>query len=532
VGVRESVLRAVGLTVGLMAALGSWMCCGCASARGLPLPMEVRFGSDETVYAFDTDGDEQADFWQYQRPGGRKHALAFAAGEAGQPAERIELDAIDASECPHFVIVLDGVPFELVEQLYREGHFRFFYPPARVVCCFPAMTDLALSELFDAGRCLGYEARYFDRKANRLTSGNLVYLSARNSPWLARMNYRCSFWWDAKAYLDPQAVFDHEIDGIIRTFRGIDAGEAYAYSVGTAGLGTRGGREAIRKYLRTIDRLCERIIYERRGRVNLSLTADHGHNLVENRLISFRKVLEAAGYRQTKSLRGPHDVVPVSYGLVTYAAFFTVDPAGVATCLLQHEDVELACYPLDDAVIVCDGTGRARITKGANGFVYDLSEADPLKLTEILTRLRQDGKVSASGEIDAAALFEATLDHEYPDPLARLWAAFHELVDNPPDVIVNLRDGACYGSRFFHTMIRKVASTHGSLDRMSSTTFVLTTLGELPPAMRSRDVLPVLEQLRTGSGGQIVDPASLPFLRAQPPGRLDRNRLEQAEHRD
>jgi hypothetical protein len=472
---------------------------GCASELRFPAPVGARSENDEIVFAFDTNGDEQADFWQYQRSGdGRKHALAYATDESGRPAERVDLDAIDAAECPHFLIVLDGVPFELVDELYREGHFRFFYPPARVICCFPSMTDLALSELCHAGRCLAYQARYFDREANRVTAGNTAYLSGRNSPWLAKMNYRCSLWWDALAYLDAQAVFVHELNGILRTFRSVGAGEAYAYTVATAGLGTRGGREAILKYLRTIDRLCERIVYERHGRVNLTLTADHGHNLVENRRVSFRKILEANGYRQSKSLRGPRDVVVISYGLVTYAELFTEEPAGVADCLVRHEDVEFACYPTSDGIMVCDRTGQARITRGQTGFMYDSRQADPLKLAAIVEQLRRAGHVSADGEIDEAALFEATLDHEYPDPLARIRGAFYDVVENPPDLIVNLRDGACHGSGFFYTMIGKVSSTHGSLNRMNSTTFALTTLGKLPPAMRTRDVLPALEKLRTG----------------------------------
>ena len=489
--------RFVTLLLGPLAGLSSCVCWGCASQPSFPPPVETRTENNETVFGFDADSDKRADFWQYQRADGRKHALAYADDESGLPGERIDLDAIDASECPHLMIVLDGVPFELVDELYREGHFRFFHPPARVICCFPGMTDLALSELFHTGRCLAYQARYFDREANRFTDGNAVYLSGRNSPWLARMSYRCSFWWDALAYLNPQAVFNHEIKAIASAFRKIDIGEACAYSVATAGLGTRGSREGIREYLRTIDRLCEQIIYERRGRVHLTLTADHGHNLTENKRISFRETLEAGGYRQAKSLREPRDVVPVGYGLVTYAALFTNDPAGVADCLLGHEDVELACYPRDDAVVVRDRTGEARITRGTSGFAYDSRRGDPLRLAAIIERLRLDGKVSGDGEIDSAALFEATLDHDYPDPLARLWDAFHELVEYPPDLIVNLRDGACYGSRFFHAMIGRVSSTHGSLNRASSTTFVLTTLGQLPAAMRAPHVLPTLERLRS-----------------------------------
>jgi len=462
------------------------------------VPIKVEAANNETILAFDTDGDKRPDYWQYQRPDGRKHALAYATDESGQPGERIELDLVDAAECPHFLVVLDGVPFELVDQLYREGHFRLFYPPARIICCFPSMTDLALAELFHTGRCVAYQARYFDRAADRLAGGNTMYLGGRNSPWLSKMDYRCSFWWDARAYLDPQAVFDHEISRIAHTFRSIDEGEACAYTVGTAGLGTRGGRAAILKYLRTVDRLCERIVYERRGRVEFTLTADHGHNLVENRRISFRKLLEAGGYRQTRALRRSRDVVVVAYGLVTYAELFTRDPAGVASCLLQHGDVEFACYPADGGIIVSDRTGQARVTKGRAGFVYDSRQADPLKLAPLIEQLRREGKVSADGEIDPAALFDATLDHDYPDPLARIWGAFHDLVENPPDLIVNLRDGACHGSRFFHVMIGKVSSTHGSLNCKNSTTFALTTLGKLPLAMRVRDILPALERLRAG----------------------------------
>ena len=474
-----------------------WTCCGCASEPTFPPAMEIRPVNSETVFAFDTDGDERADFWQFQRSDGRKHALAYATSDSSEPDQRIELGAIDATRCPHFVIALDGVPFELVDELYQQGHFRFFYPPSRVICCFPAMTDLCLADLFHAGRCRAYQALHFDRKANRVVSGNTGYVSASNSPWASKMDYRCSFWWDAKAYLDPQGLFEHELRGIVETFSRVEEGEASAYSVGTAGLGTRGGRAAILEYLRTIDRLCEQIIFERRGRVQLTLTADHGHNLVENRRISFTEVLKADGYRKAQSLRGPRDVVPISYGLVTYAAFFTSDPAGVANCLVKHEDVEFACYPTGDEIVVCDRAGRARITRGADGFAYDASAGDPLKLAEMIEELRSAGQVSAEGVIDDAALFRATVEHTYPDPLRRIWGAFHELVENPPDVIVNLRDGACHGSKFFHFMIRKVTSTHGSLNRMNCTTFALTTLGELPAVMRASEVLPALEKLRS-----------------------------------
>ncbi len=484
--------RIVPSALALAAAIGA----GCAPGVRFPTPLAVRVQSAETVSCFDVDRDGRADYWEYQDTGGRKHAIAYTLPPTHEPGPRIELDALPPSECPHLVIVLDGVPFGVVEDLWQQGHFRLFHPPSRVICGYPSMTDLALAEMFHTGPCLGYQALYFDRRANRLSDGNAVYLSGRNSPWLSAMNYRCSLWWDVKVYLDPQAVFQHELADMLRTFRTVQTGEARAYSVGSAGLGTRGGRPAIERYLQDIDRLCEQIVYERHGQVKITLTADHGHNLVANRLVSFDELLKAGGYHPARSLRGPRDVVTIAYGLVTYAEFETHDPGGVGQCLLQDEDVELVCYPHGDAIVVCARTGQARITKGPDGFAYDATSGDPLRLAPVLERLRRDGKVSAAGAIDEEALFQATLDHEYPDPLARLWGAFHEVVENPPDLIANLRDGACHGSKFFLAMIGQVSSTHGSLNRMNSTTFVMTMLGDLPPALRSREVLPALEKLR------------------------------------
>jgi len=127
---------------------------------------------------------------------------------------------------------------------------------------------------------------------------------------------------------------------------------------------------------------------------------------------------------------------------------------------------------------------------------YDARGGDPLHLASIVAQLQAAGRVSADGDIDGDALFAATVDHEYPDPLARLWRAFHGMVANPPDLIVDLRDGYCHGSKFFYAMAYPIRSTHGSLNRMNSETFVLTMLGDLPPVLRTEEVLPRLEALR------------------------------------
>ena len=193
------------------------------------------------------------------------------------------------------------------------------------------------------------------------------------------MNYRAA-WWDGLMYLDPQKVFNHELQGLKKTFAKFQEGEAYGYAVGTAGLGTRYGREGVSKYLCEIDAFCRQLVYERCGRVRITLAADHGHDLTHAQLVSFRDVLEAGGYRETESLRERRDVVVIAFGLVTYAEFYTKDAAGVAECLLNHEGVEFTCYAAGDKVVMI--ARPACISQAPGGELrYYSSRGDPLKPT-------------------------------------------------------------------------------------------------------------------------------------------------------
>ena len=68
------------------------------------------------------------------------------------------------------------------------------------------------------------------------------------------------------------------------------------------------------------------------------------------------------------------------------------------------------------------------------------------------------------------ALFHATVDAARPDPLRRLWRAFHGAVKQPSPVLVSLADGHEAGNRAVRAlaMMRGRAGTHGSMTRSSS----------------------------------------------------------------
>jgi hypothetical protein len=445
-------------------------------------------------------GEADAPNYEQALSNGRIVELRFDDDGDGTADATVDLREPTGS-IPHFMVILDGVPFDVVEAMYAEGHFRLFAPPVRVISTFPAMTDVALSRLFHTRPCIATEASYFDRTKNRMSSGNDVYMSGDNAPWMPAVDYHAPQNVAVATYLSPASVFSRELRDMHRLFATTDAQWAAGYSVGAAGIGTRGGEPAIRSFLAEIDRLCERITYNRRGRVRFTITADHGHGLKPCERVSFREALIDAGFHPKKTITGPDDVVIVSYGLVTYAQFFTDRPADVAETLRGHAAVDLAMYPTDEAVVVLNADGEATVRQEGNTFLYQPIEGDPLRLTGLLPPLPVDGSEQADAPLSERAVLEATAQREYPDPLRRIWLAFHGLVAKPADVIVSLKPGACHGSKFFHFFIAPVESTHGSLGRLSSATFLLTNAVEepLPEVIRIEDVLDTVHWKSPGS---------------------------------
>ena len=216
----------------------------------------------------------------------------------------------------------------------------------------------------------------------------------------------------------------------------------------------------------------------------MTLLADHGHSYTPAKRIALEEHLTTKGWRLTESLRSPKDVAYIRFGLETYASFATNEPAALATDLVACKGVELASFTKDSAVVVlAPGDGRAVITKKNRSYKYEIVSGDPLKLKDILAKLPN----VRAGYNDADALLAATVTHEYPAPLQRLWRAHFALAENPPDVIASLADAYYSGSKSFGDTV-KVASTHGGLNYRNSVTFIMSTAGKLPAFMRSGDI--------------------------------------------
>lgn len=443
-----------------------------------PLAPETALPAGSSVY--DLDGDGQADCTFRADQTGRVTRLEFAGEDPGAVA----LDEIPFDQCRHLVLILDGFDYQLVRAFRQEGHFRAFHPPSKLLAPYPTMTDLCLADALGTGPARAVEALYYDAALDRTAGGKGDYLAGKNSPYEHLLDYRGAMLWDAVAYVAPWTVFRKEVRGAKQKFDGLDAKEVLAYFVASAGVGTREGEAGQRKCLVLIDRLANQVLVESRGRVKITLFSDHGHSYTQSKRVDFARHLKEAGWNWTSQLRGERDVVGLPFGLVTWAGFHTKAPAKLAEDLAKVPGVELASYIDKETVVVRHASGGvARIRRRQEGYRYDVASGDPLKLKALLAGLPG----GADAYHDPDALLAATIDHEYPAPLQRLWRGHEGLVRYPPDVMVSLADDAYFGAGDLSSMVT-VASTHGSLRRRNSVTFVMSTAAALPPMLRSRDL--------------------------------------------
>jgi len=484
----------------LLAVLAAAAGCAAQPLRFPAQPNAVSPTGAGRIESYDTDGNGKPDYFAAMNDKGRIVRIAYDTSGDGLPDTDIPLAGVNPDQCREVVIILDGVPFDLVEECYKAGLLRLFHPPVRVIAPFPSVTDPSLADVFSTEPTTGFEAQFFDHKENRLGGGDAFYLATKNEPWAPCLDYRAGTMLDALGYLQADWAFNKEVAEFEKLFQKTEGRDLTVYFVSTAGIGSREGAEGLRRVLQECDRLAKQLVWQTRGRVKITMLADHGHTLERCERIDFRKMIQERGWHVADRLDGARDVVPIEYGLLTYASFATLSKDALADDLLRHQGVAFVTYIQGQSVIVRTRDGIAFIEQRGNRYRYRAMKGDPLDLQPIMNRLGAAGKLDRGGFADDADWFALTTVHTYPDALDRLWRAFHGLTENTPDVIASLGAGYCAGAASKRAWLPYMASTHGDLGRSSSTTFIMSTVGPMtgapgrPPAWRSRQVAELLTQ--------------------------------------
>ena len=482
-----------------LALLAATLATGCAMPLQFPTaPLSVQETPDGHVRSYAVTHPGKADSFATENADGRTVRIAYDPMGEGKPTTFVNLDEIRLPDCRHVVIVLDGMPYDVVEAYRKKGGLRLFYPPSRMIPPYPAFTDLSLSDAFASARCFAFEALHFDHHLNRIVGGDSDYLSMKNESWARKCDYRADTLYDAISYMYPEPVFHKELADVLKLLDLHDRSTVIMYFVSTAGLATRQGEAGQIKIIEAIDRFCEEMTWRTRGLMKFTIFSDHGHTMQTCKRIDFKSQLTAKGWRVADHLEKPRDVVLVEYGLVTNAIFCTKDRPALAGDLAQVKGVRFACYEDGGTIAVRAANGNATIERRGDSFRYRAAEGDPLKLLSIFEKLKADGKLDADGFAPDRVLFDATATHIYPDACERLWRGFHGLVEEVPDVIADIDRGYFAGMESRANAVGgTIASTHGDLERVSSTAVLMSTAGPLPPILRVRD-LPKAMQMLTG----------------------------------
>ncbi|MDX2199328.1 MAG: hypothetical protein SF069_10210 [Phycisphaerae bacterium] len=478
----------------------------------------VREGGRVVERRYDVDGDGRADRAETLDPqSGGVRAMALDADGDGTMERRVEVRyprASRVSDAPdlkdgetgsepvaqqpvgqqrqpkrHLFIISDSIPPDIVADLHAQGRLAYFHRPTRIVSPFPVMTDPCLAEFFGVSPVPGVEAQYFD--GQRLSDAPNLYLREGNAPWMKCVDYHLPISDHAFAYVYPDKWFKHGLGKLQEAFEASDQETFLVYMVGTSCTGSKRGRTGHVESLIQYDRLFQELMFRYEGRLDITLMSDHGHHCADYRRMSIVRNLERAGYRPGATLNGPQDLVIPEWGLVSMIAIYAQTPA-VAADAVNLGGVELAAFVDGDAVMVLSRDGQARISRDGARYRYEMLRGDPLQLEAIASALRAGGQLDPSGFGDADAWWNATKEHVFPDPLARLWRAFHGLFQNVPTVLLSLEDGFSAGSPKLDEFI-DMAAVHGSLRAPSSEGMILSTLTELPPIVRMAELRGMLK---------------------------------------
>ncbi len=377
------------------------------------------------------------------------------------------------------IFAVDGVPFDIMKELYDEGYFKGFYKPGRLVSTFPSLTRPAFSKMLIGGKPFGYERLYFDRAANQINGFNLVkkLFSTEKEhqdyhPQLHFLGFPGYI-----AYVFPDKFTSAAIDGFKNKILNFKGNEFIAYMGLSDAIAHIRGRQAQKEFMKQISTLMDITRNELGILLDVIMFSDHANNYADNRRVNLVAALENGGFRDASQLNKPTDFVLPRNGFVSVAALYTHEnnAGNIATILSPVEGVDFCAFIENQSVIVQGSAGYARISRRDNHYRYKAIWGDPLLLAKIVGRLQIEKSANDGDYFHADDWWHATKDHMYPAPLHRIWEGLHDLVQHPATLLISLKDGYAFGPAIFNqAIVGQRAGTHGALLDSHSNGFLMS----------------------------------------------------------
>lgn len=394
------------------------------------------------------------------------------------------------------VLCLDGVPWRVLTEMHAKGHFKRFSPPGRMISVFPSLSSIAWNALLQLPPEPGYQAVYYANDQARIMG--VTARKMQGSRFQTRMHHRHEgIISHGLAYVAPFLVGRQQLRHMVRELidhRGSRTAFLYAYQ--TDPIAHMNGRESLERVLVDIDREVEALMDAFRARhgqeLEVVIVSDHGHTLVSGQLAKLEKHLDQHGWRVTKQIRADNECAYTSAGILSSITLHCREAKEVelARIVAGMEGVDLCTWDVggrEQHVLTTKGEGRFRFDPAADAYAYDVvAGQDPLGYVEVFARLRAQGKVDARGFARSADLFQATLDHPYPDAAHRIRVGHTTLVWSPANVLVSLKPGFENGAGLVKLTagLKGRSGTHGGLDQVNSAGSFMTTFAPTVPGIR------------------------------------------------
>lgn len=396
--------------------------------------------------------------------------------------------ATAAAAMPQRILLcIDGVPYSLIDEARKEGHFKSFAPPARLISTFPAITEVMLTEFYQTEPPPGYGLRYYDKAKNELVGGigdqDAISVWFELYDYITPMSDRgLTYVWGRWSYTDLDYL-DYHLEAH-------DSEIVLIHLDSTDAMMHHEKPYATKRWLVSLSERLDKF-FEKHGDAapEIVIFSDHGNEMTPTRRIPVESWLKKKGFKPGGVISGDSGVAILPTGLISTGYIYTADERAVAIALRGMPGFDLSLYEKDNVVHVISNEGEATIERNSDGSLwrYTVVQNDPLKLEPVISELFDSGFVSEDGWIDDRAFFSATLDHEYPDVLNLAWGGVTGHVKNVGDVMISLKTGWHSGSAVLSNIL-KFEGTHGSLKRLSVTGFIISSDRELP-ALRTKEAL-------------------------------------------
>ena len=401
------------------------------------------------------------------------------------------------------VIALDGIAYRDVQAL-QEGvtytnvwgsvvHRQAFtseegyFPVSRMVSTFPSTSDVAWTDIFGNRPLPGYQRTYFSVAANSEVWINGLTSTVeheRQMNWQANNNVVRSM-----GYIYSVHVFEWELDKLVsQFFDANDTNRTYYIYIRSSDDAQHMDRDIL-SMLSTLDK--DLLDLQARYRkleghdLQILILSDHGHNHAgRGERVPIGSFLENAGYRLTKSIQGPKDVVLPTSGIEDWIEIHNSpeETERLAERLVHLKGADVIAARLANPTnrfLVLNSKGERAIINwepAKNAYQYVAEQGDPLGYAPAAAALAQKGRLDADGFATADDWMDETTTNHYPLALQRIVRGLTCVTLNPATILVSLDNHYVNAGWLVNagSELESCGSTHGALDDINTLGIILS----------------------------------------------------------